>query len=181
MKRRLLVVLGTGLGLTLCATAPANARFIGTNPTTSGQTNAVLQVQDHSTASKDGWSVHWKIKLSCPRGASYTGNAVVAQRNPASIPELVGDDAGISARFDLAGTCTGRQQTLRLKLPVQDTSFFDPALGTTRTVHEPISPSKTTNHAVQIYDAAGYPGTFFTQYCAAPACADYTGPSIPIL
>lgn len=180
MKQRLVAVLGTALGLTLCAAAPANARYIGTDPTTSGQTNALLKVDDHSTVSKDGWSVRWKIKLTCPRGSSYTGYAIVDQRNPASIPELSGDDAGIRARTDLAGTCTGRQQILRLTLPVQDTSFFDPALGMTRTVHEPIAPSTATNHAVQIYDADAYPGAFFTQYCAAPACADNTGRNLPI-
>lgn len=180
MKRQFPAVLGTALGLALCVAAPADARYITTDPTTSGQTNALLKVDDHSTASRDGWTVRWKIKLTCPRGSSYTGRAIVEQRNPTSIPELFGDDTGIRARTDLAGTCTGRQQTLRLALPVQDTSFFDPALGTTRTVHEPISPSTATNHAVQIYDAAGYPGAFFTQYCAAPACADHTGPTLPI-
>lgn len=180
MKRQLLALTGTVLGLTLCAAEPASARYIGTDPTASGQTNAVLKVADHSKVSHDGWTVRWRIRLTCPRGSSFTGYALVEQRDPASIPELHGEDGGIRARADLAGTCTGRQQTLRLSLPVQDTTFFDPALGTTRTVHEPISRSTSTNHAVQIYDAAGYPGTFFTQYCAAPACADNTGPSIPI-
>ena len=36
MKRQLLALASTALGLTLCAAAPASARYIGTDPTTSG-------------------------------------------------------------------------------------------------------------------------------------------------
>lgn len=182
MKQRLVAVLGTALGLTLCVAAPANARYIGTNPTTSGQTNALLKVDDHSTVSKDGWTVRWNVRFTCPRGSAYTGYATVQERNPVSIPEIFGEDFGISARTELSGTCTGRRQILRLRLPVQDTTIYDWASETTRTVHEPISPTAANNtvHAIVIQDAAGYPGEFFTQYCAAPACADTTGPYLPI-
>ena len=103
VKRRLLAVLVTALGLTLCAAAPARRTLYPHDPTASGQTNALLEVRDHSTASKDGWTVRWKIKLTCPRGSSYTGYAIVAQRNPASIPS----SSATTPELQLASTWPG--------------------------------------------------------------------------
>lgn len=178
----LAAAVSAALGLTLLAAAPANARYVDTDPTSSGQTGATLQVDDRSRVSKDGWTVRWNVRFTCPRGAAYIGYATVQERDPASIPEIVGEDFGISARSELSGTCSGKRQRLHLRLPVQDTTIYDWASDTTRAVHEPISPTVATNtvHAIVIQDAAGYPGEFFTQYCAAPACADTTGPYLPI-
>jgi len=176
--RRVATVAPTALlpaGLAVGAAGTAEARFIPTDPVTSGSSNATLWVDDTAHVSRDGFTVTWTIKLQCPAGETYTGSAQVDERNPDAIPELFGEDAGISSRTSFSGTCTGHRQTIRLVMPVQDTTVN--RNGTTVTLHEPIhpTPANDTNAAVQIS------GTdFFTQYCAAPACASTTGPYVRI-
>lgn len=178
MRRiRTTAVVGAALSAVILVAAPASARYIATDPDTSGQTNSRLKVDDHSTAAADGESVTWNVKLRCPRGVAYSGVAQVEQRNPASIPQIFGEDFGIPAQDHPSGICTGRWQTLHLVLGVRDVTYFDQNTQTAVTVHEPISPTSANNtvHAIQISGTG-----FFTQYCAAPACAEIDGPNLPI-
>ncbi len=162
------------------ATAPSErAAEAGRTPPSS------LRVASSARLTDGGWALTWDVRVTCPRDKRITGRALVAERDPSSIPELAGEDQGITAVQDLTGTqpCTGHPQRLRLRLTVTDTVVTDPLSGATRTYHEPIrpTPSTRTSAAVQLYSPeAPDEGGFFVQYCAAPNCAEETGPRITI-
>lgn len=144
-----------------------------------------LRVATTARLADGGWAVVWDVTVTCPPGRQITGRALVAERDPRSIPELAGEDQGITAVRELDGTqrCTGHPQRLRLRLHVTDTVVTDPLSGVTRTYHEPIrpTPSSRTSAAVQLYSPESPDeGGFFVQYCAAPNCAEETGPRITI-
>lgn len=147
--------------------------------------NGTLHVKDAARVSDDGWTVTWDALVTCPRGMAITGRVLVAERDPSAIPELEGEDQGITAVSDVAGDrCTGHKQRLRFVLPVIDTVVTDPVTGLTRTYREPISPtpSDRTSAAVLLRSTKSTAdGGFFLQYCAAPNCASESGPRISIV
>jgi hypothetical protein len=184
MRHRGLVAVAAAFFFVLISAVPAVARWLHSSDP-SDATNARLQVDSSPTVSDDGWHVTWDIRITCPRGQQIIGRVLVAERDPASIPQLAGEDQGITAVRDLTGadSCTGHRQVLHLVLDVLDTQVFDPATGQTLTLHEPISPtpSNRTSAAVQLHSAESTAdGGFFVQYCAAPNCASESGPRVTL-
>jgi hypothetical protein len=164
--------------------APAVAKWLRSSDP-SDSVGATLRVDDSPRVIDDGWQVVWTIQLTCPEGSLIEGRVLVAERDPASIPQLAGEDQGITATAELQGTeeCTGHRQVLRLVLDVVDTVVFDPTTGQMLTFHEPISvtPADRTSAAVQLFSPEGTTeGSFFVQYCAAPNCASESGPRVTL-
>ena len=184
MRVRGLAAIAAAFLLVVIAAAPAVASWL--TPSDPSETvNASLRVDDSPTVLSGGWQVAWNVQITCPRGQQILGRALVAERDPASIPQLAGEDQGITAVLDLTGAdrCTGHRQTLRLVLDVADTQVFDPSTGEMLTFHEPIrpTPSNRTSAAVELHSPESTAdGGFFVQYCAAPNCASESGPRITL-
>lgn len=138
--------------------------------------NISVGVAKTANVNRAGTQVTWRVRFICAKGKGFALNALVAQRDPASIPELFGEDGGINATTQTSGTCTGKQQKLKLSLTVRDVSYVDAETGALVTEFVPLSRSRATN-AQLIVEGDG----FFGLYCAAPACADQTGPLIKIV
>lgn len=181
---RLLATASAALLAVIAAAAPANAAWL-TSSDPNESVNATLRVDDSPKVSRDGWRVTWKIRLKCPQNQRITGRLLLAERDPASIPQLAGEDQGITAVLDLGGPsaprCTGQMETLKFVLNVLDTPVFDPATGEQVVLHEPIHPTPTnrTTAAVTLSSVRSVEdGGFFVQYCAAPNCASESGPRV---
>lgn len=189
MSRHHLATITTGVACIVVSVVGA----IMDQPDSSREESATAREQSRPSLHVDrtaglddgGWTVDWTVQITCPRGKAITGWFLVAERDPQSVPELAGEDQGITARRDLDGTqrCTGRQQRLQVRLHVSDTTVTDPVTGTARTVHEPMhpTPSRRTSAAVQLHSTESpEEGGFFLQFCAAPNCAEETGDRITI-
>jgi len=170
----------------LMTAAPAMAGWL-TSSDPSDSIRASLRVEDSPRVSRNGWTVKWRLKITCPRGERINGRVLVAERDPASIPQLAGEDQGITATKQLHGRrgerCTGHRQTLKLTLRVADTVVFDPSTGANRTFHQPIhkTPANRTSASVQLFSSENTSGRgFFVQYCAAPNCASESGPHVTL-
>ncbi len=138
--------------------------------------DASVRVAKTANVNGAGTKVTWRVRFTCPKNKGFSLNALLAQRDPASIPELFGEDGGINATTERTGTCTGEPQKLRLSLTVRDVSYVDGKTGQPVTKFVPLRPSQATN-AQLIVQGDG----FFGIYCAAPACADQTGPLVKIV
>lgn len=162
--------------------APAQAAF---NPIeqTWATTNASMVVDSKANINRDGSAVDWQVKFTCPVGEQYVLSTFVSQLNPPSIPDLAGEDYGVSARGTNTGTCTGKNQSVKAHLLVFNTSWFDRTLGISRSEYVPIGVARAPFTAVQadIQDANGFPGDFFALYCAAPSCAGETGSRVSLV
>lgn len=184
MPLRGMAVALAALTLVGMAAAPAAAKWL-TSSDPSDSTAATLRVDDSPTVTADGWQVRWDVQVTCPQGTPIEGRAVVVERDPAAIPQLAGEDQGITAVAELSGTevCTGHRQVLHLVLDVVDTVVFDPATGQEQTYHQPIepTPANRTSAFVELESPEGTTdGAFFVQYCAAPNCASESGPRVTI-
>lgn len=186
MRLRSAAVAATTVALLAASSPPAVAAWL-TSSDPFDSTNGRLRVDSAPRVAAGGWQVRWDLQIVCPRGRQITGRALVAERDPAAIPQLAGEDQGITAIRDLTGgrgeRCTGRRQTLHLTLRVRDTEVFDPATGTTVTFHEPIhrTPPTRTSAAVQLFSPESpEDGGFFVQYCSAPNCASESGPRVTL-
>lgn len=184
MRKRAVVTIAAAVLIVTATAVPALAAWLrSSDPADS--VGASLWVDDGPRVARGGWQVTWDVRVTCPRGEPITGRAVLVERDPASIPQLAGEDQGITAAKDLrAGDrlrCTGRRQVLRLHLQVADTVVVDGVSGEVTTYHEPISPtpSARTSASVQLRSGAGT-GGFFVQYCAAPNCASESGPRVTL-
>lgn len=168
----------------VAAAAPAQAQWLSSSDPNES-VNATLKIDDSPKVGPNGWRVTWKLKIKCPRGQRIIGRALLAERDPAAIPQLAGEDQGITATRDLhgatAGWCTGRQQSLVLSLRVADTVVNDPSTGDPITFHEPIHPTpstRTTAFVTLSSVRSTADGGFFVQYCSAPNCAADSGPRL---
>jgi hypothetical protein len=186
MRIRTLSILTVACVAIVLTALPAMAGWY-TSSDPSDSTGATLRVNDSAKVSRDGWSVRWRLQVTCPKGQRIYGRALLAERDPASIPQLAGEDQGITATKRLQGDtrqrCTGHRQTLDLTLKVADTVVFDSSTGTSRTFHEPIhrAPASRTSASVQLFSSEAAPGPgFFVQYCAAPNCASESGPRVAL-
>jgi hypothetical protein len=184
MRLRGLAALTAAFLLVVIGAAPAVARWLRSSDP-SDTVNATLRVDASPTVTTGGWQVAWDVRITCPRGEPITGRALVAERDPASIPALAGEDQGITAIRDLSGDdrCTGHRQTLHLVLHVLDTQVVDGSTGETHTYHEPIhpTPANRTSAAIQLSSPRSPDeGGFFVQYCAAPNCASESGPRVTL-
>lgn len=188
MRRRTLnrfglLLAGVVASSTAAASASARPAFYPTDP--AYQTNATLAVGSTAKVSKNGGAVTWRVRFSCPAGEAFSSSALLSERNPASIPALLGEDQGINAvpEPQVSGVCTGRTQRLTLRLVTQETTWTGRChvdetgenwvCDEGGTGYYPIHPSRATN-AVFSIEGDG----FFALYCAAPACADTTGPAV---
>lgn len=179
------LTLATGLiCLTVAAFAPAVATWLAPAEPEDA-VEATLQVDSSARVSADGWTVSWRVRITCPRGVRIKGEALLAERDPVAIPQLAGEDQGIAATVELDGSerCTGRRQVLRLELEVGNTVVRDLGTGDLLTFREPIrpTPSARTSAAIELFSSE-IPelGGFFVQYCAAPNCASESGPRITL-
>lgn len=184
MPLRVLAAVLSAVALVGVAAGPATARWL-TSSDPSDSTAATLRVDESPRVTAGGWSVRWDVQVTCPAGTPMEGRALLAERDPAAIPELAGEDQGITAVAVLSGTevCTGHRQVLHLVLDVVDTVVLDPATGQQQTFHVPIAPTPAdrTSAFVQLQSPEGTTeGAFFVQYCAAPNCASESGPRVTI-
>lgn len=117
----------------------------------------------------------WPVVIRCPRGKAYTTTALLSERDPAAVPEMLGDDVGIDARpaEERSGRCTGVPQVLVLRLVTQPVHFYHFPSDAWIDGHYPIHPSTKTNAQLTLTGSG-----FSTFYCAAPACAEETGPRV---
>lgn len=184
MRTRLLIATAVSFVVVGATAGPALAGwFSSSDPAES--VHATLRVDDSPEVSRSGWTVTWDVRITCPRGQQITGHALLAERDPVAIPQLAGEDQGITATVELTAAagerCTGHRQTLRLVLQVHDTTVFDPATGGTLTFHEPLHPTPSTRTTASITlfsPQSPADGGFFVQYCAAPNCASESGPRL---
>lgn len=169
----------------LAASAAAAALGPSEDSTRAAPRSAEVRVATVARLADAGWRVDWNVRVRCPPGRALLGRALIAERDPSAIPALAGEDQGITAVLDLDGSrrCTGRWQRLHLVLRVRDTVVIDPVTGTTQTFHEPLhrTPPARTTAAVDLRSPESVEdGGFVVGFCAAPNCAEETGPRITI-
>jgi hypothetical protein len=183
MRIRTLTAVSVAVLMVLVTAAPAMARWL-TLSQPYDSAGARLRVEDSAKVSRDGWSVRWRLQITCPRGVPIVGRVLLAERDPVAIPQLAGEDQGITAVKQLTGgqRCTGHRQTLRLTLKVVDTVVHDWRTDTTTTYHARIhrAPASRTSASVSLSALEHSRRSFRVAYCAAPNCADVSGPYIKL-
>lgn len=176
---RLLAVLVAVLAVAATSTSsPATASADAVVPAGSSVSGgAAVWVSTTAWVHSGGGGVTWPVAIRCPKGKTYTTTALLSERDPVAIPEMLGDDVGINARptEDRSGRCTGRPQLLILQLVTQPVNFYYFPTDTWINGYYPIHPSTKTNAQLTL-DGPG----FSTLYCAAPACAEETGPRVEL-
>lgn len=132
-----------------------------------------------------GMQVRWPVLVRCPRGQRYVlEQIVVIQRNPPRVPELRGEDEGVTATARaLPGRCTGQVQHRLVVLTVRPTTFVDDETGRPVTRSVPMTAAEPADTSAQVVLSLTHArrGPAPVVFCAAPNCAEETGPRIRLV
>ena len=186
--RKTLIAVISALALVLTLAPPASAKWYDAEDL--GEIPSTLEVSDPKI-SKDGYSLTWRVRLTCPALDDFVLRTLLIQRNPASIPALYGDDGGIVTEWvETRGVCDARErrQTVVVTLPVVTPTVYEFC------VNDPTAPGGSCPPDERDIAFADVPMTrtkfftssvatlsgdsFFSMHCAAPNCADSTGPNV---
>ena len=187
--RKTLIVIISALALVLTLAPPASAKWyegLGDY----GELPATIEVADPKV-SKDGYSLNWKIRFTCPALDDYVLTTLLVQRDPSSIPALLGDDGGIFTEWvTTTGVCNAREkmQTVTVTLPVVRPTVYEYCLA------DPTAPSGSCVPSERGVASADVPivprdgattayarlegDSFDVEYCAAPNCAGVFTPKV---
>ena len=183
-----LIALTSALALTLTLASPADAKWYDARD--EGEILSTLEVSDPKLA-KDGYSLTWKVRLTCPALDDFVLRTRLIQRDPPSIPALLGDDGGITTEaVETRGVCDKREKVQRftITLPVERPTVYEfcvddptapsgsclPSERDIAVADVPMTKTKTATSAIAVLEG----DSFRSIYCAAPNCA---GPTAPYL